>query len=182
MKGEEVITARHLDEEAINLFLDGMLDRAARKRAENHLATCATCLAELARGVCGARCHGTSFSQCARTRIRRIRYRRCDCAVKTFTTSAPPRLLDVASGTGGCRSRVAHVDVAATNGMGGRCGWLVVRASDSAGWLELLWGVFIRPSGWMGGGLSSLWEGISPTVPAGVTLLQGGLAMTISWR
>src|SRR3990170_2503442 len=39
----------HLDEEQIHLFLDGMLGAAAREKAENHLAMCARCRAELTR-------------------------------------------------------------------------------------------------------------------------------------
>jgi hypothetical protein len=49
MPDQRNATTDHLGEETINLFLDGMLDEPARRRAETHLAACARCRAELGR-------------------------------------------------------------------------------------------------------------------------------------
>lgn len=40
--------SEHLDEQTLNLFLDGALDAAERQRAELHLAVCADCRVALA--------------------------------------------------------------------------------------------------------------------------------------
>jgi hypothetical protein len=177
----------HLDEETINLFLDGALDQTARKRAEIHLAECEECLAELVRwhtmfvaldslSPASANAHSQEQARCQRA--------------VTLTPSGSRWLthrvywaLPVAQAIASAAlllwmwSRlVGWVE----NGVN----WLVDRFSDSARWMELLWDVFLRLTGRLGEGLSSFWEGTSPEMPVGLSILQGGIlvgALLILW-
>jgi anti-sigma factor RsiW len=166
----------HLDEEMINLFLDGMLDEPARRWTEAHLATCARCRAELGRWheLFVALDALAPVTRTALTSVTgplpRVSSRRIRPWLAAQGIVAAGLLFLVWPRIAGWVGGIAPDGVRA---------WLTAWATDLTGWLAPIGTSATGLTVWLGDGLTSLWEGLTMGMPAGVSLLQWGVVIAV---
>lgn len=166
----------HLDEETIQLFLDGMLSARARERAEEHLVTCATCRAELARW-------GQLFA--ALDALAPVPAVEDSSLVSTVLarTGLFPGPPDRRLGPWPVVQGVVALGLLVwlwsdlVNWTQGAPGWLGEQITGLASWLELLWASIAGWAAWLEEEMFSLVPGWQPALPADVSWLHLGLLM-----